>query len=95
MEEPSIAKILHEIVQNPNNRKTPKKEISEDPEKYEKIRNKFAHKVNESTNPYTGKNAAKWTRMFIKAALLLNLADVANEMESLLYIYMRRRRHNW
>jgi len=62
--------------------------VASDPERFRKIRNKFAHRVNEPTNPYTPMNSAKWARMFIKAALLLNLIDIADAMENQLFSYI-------
>ena len=47
-----------------------------------KIRNKIANRVNETPDPYNPKNTAKWSRMFIKAGLLFDLIDVADEMEN-------------
>jgi len=63
--------------------------VALDPKRYDKIRNKIAHRVNERTNPYTPKNCAKWARMFIKSALLLDLMDVADQMENEFLSYMR------
>jgi len=52
-----------------------------DPIKFRKIRNKFAHRVQEPTCPYTPMNTAKWAMINIKAELLINLIDIADAME--------------
>jgi hypothetical protein len=59
--------------------------LKSDPKQFDKIRNKIAHRVIEITDPYTPKNAAKWARMLIKAALLLGLNDIADAMENQLF----------
>ena len=54
-----------------------------DPKQFGKIWNKIAHRVDGLTDPYTPKNTAKWARMLIKAALLLDFNDIAYALESL------------
>jgi hypothetical protein len=56
--------------------------------KKDKIRNQICHRFKLQPSLYNAKNTAKWMRMWIKTALLLELNEIADAIENLLHIFM-------
>ena len=54
-----------------------------------KIRNYVCHYLTDRPHYYSPTYTAKWTRMWIKAALLLDLLPIADNIENMLFTFMR------
>ena len=53
-----------------------------------KYRDYVCHTLTDNPDFYSAKNTAKWTRLWIKVALLLNLTRIADNIENMLFSFM-------